>query len=357
MSNQWLSVLLAAGVILGGADRLLGNRFGLGQRFEEALHLLGPTVLSMAGILCLCPLLTSFFEASLAPIFQRLGLDPAILGGILAIDMGGYQLAVSLAQLPAVGLFSGITVASTFGCTFGFTIPVGCGMLSADEQESFLQGILMGLPSLAVSLLTGGLLAGLTRVQLLSACFPFMLLCVGFWALSFKKAALLIHLLQRFAQLLQAAATVGLVLGAVGLLTPCNFIPALAPLKEAIDICAEICITLLGSLPLAELLRKALCAFLKPAQKSLITTDAVCAVLFVNVSVLSALTLLPKLSKSEQRLVAACAVCGASVLPHLGFLFAVAPEHIWILLLSKLSGLLCAVLFTAIHFFFNRTQS
>ena len=41
MSN-WLSYLFAVGVVLGGVDRLLGNRFGLGARFEEAFHLLGP---------------------------------------------------------------------------------------------------------------------------------------------------------------------------------------------------------------------------------------------------------------------------------------------------------------------------
>ncbi|MGN0971534.1 MAG: ethanolamine utilization protein EutH, partial [Aristaeellaceae bacterium] len=45
--------VMAFGALLGGTDRILGNRFGFGQHFEEAFRLLGPIGLSMAGILCL----------------------------------------------------------------------------------------------------------------------------------------------------------------------------------------------------------------------------------------------------------------------------------------------------------------
>ena len=53
---------LAIGAVLGGLDLLIGNRFKLGERFEEGLKLLGPTALSMAGILCLAPLLSGALE-------------------------------------------------------------------------------------------------------------------------------------------------------------------------------------------------------------------------------------------------------------------------------------------------------
>ena len=38
--NQALLTVMGFGALLGGADHLLGNRFGLGQRFEEAFQLL-----------------------------------------------------------------------------------------------------------------------------------------------------------------------------------------------------------------------------------------------------------------------------------------------------------------------------
>lgn len=345
--NNWLSILLAGGVLLGSIDRLLGNRFGLGARFEEAFRLLGPTAISMAGILCLCPILEKFFQTTLAPVLQSIGSDPAILGGILTIDMGGYQLARSLALSPPVGVLAGITVASTFGCTFSFSIPVGCGVLHGQTQTAFLQGILLGLPSLLVSLLVGGLFVGATLSQLLTACLPVLLFCVIFWLLSFQYMPSLVRLLQMFAKILQAFATIGLALGAICLLTGCNFIPEFMPLKDAMNICVEICVTLLGSLPLAELLRRLVSAFGRKHAGRLGSADGLCAALFASVSVVSAISMLPVLSKKEQQIVAACCVCGASVLPHLGFILAVSPQYAGCLLASKIAGLLSAFIFAA----------
>mgnify|MGYP000249576952 CR=1 FL=1 len=58
--NQIIMWIMAVGAVLGGVDRIAGNRFGLGKRFEEGFTLLGPTALSMSGIICLTPLLSRF---------------------------------------------------------------------------------------------------------------------------------------------------------------------------------------------------------------------------------------------------------------------------------------------------------
>ena len=60
--NTLIMWVMACGAVLGGLDRILGNRFGLGKRFEEGFELLGATALSMAGIICLVPLLTLGLE-------------------------------------------------------------------------------------------------------------------------------------------------------------------------------------------------------------------------------------------------------------------------------------------------------
>lgn len=59
---------------------MIGNRFGLGERFKEGFKLLGPTVLSMAGILCRVPLFSGTLESALTPLCRALGLDPAMIG-------------------------------------------------------------------------------------------------------------------------------------------------------------------------------------------------------------------------------------------------------------------------------------
>ena len=62
---------MAFGALIGGGDHLLGNRFGLGKRFEEAFQLLGPIALSMAGIICLAPLISSGLSGIIVPCTSR----------------------------------------------------------------------------------------------------------------------------------------------------------------------------------------------------------------------------------------------------------------------------------------------
>ena len=177
--NTLIMWVMACGAVLGGLDRILGNRFGLGKRFEEGFELLGATALSMAGIICLVPLLTLGLEKTIVPFWKLLGLDPAMLGGIIAIDMGGFQLAVELAADPKVASYAGILVAATLGCTVTFTIPVGMGMVPEKDRPLFARGILFGLILLPVSLFLGGLLTGLMPLNTIRQSLPLFLACLA----------------------------------------------------------------------------------------------------------------------------------------------------------------------------------
>ena len=95
--NQIIMIIMAAGVVLGGVDRICGNRFGYGEKFEEGFKLLGPTALSMAGMICLAPVLADVLGRVIIPFYRMIGVDPGMFGSVLAIDMGGYQLAKELA--------------------------------------------------------------------------------------------------------------------------------------------------------------------------------------------------------------------------------------------------------------------
>ena len=59
------------------------------------------------------PLLTLLLEKTVVPFWNFLGLDPAMLGGIIAIDMGGFQLAGELAADPKAASYAGLLVAAT----------------------------------------------------------------------------------------------------------------------------------------------------------------------------------------------------------------------------------------------------
>lgn len=133
--NQVLMIIMSLGVILGGIDRLLGNKFGYGEKFEEGFQLLGSMALSMAGMICLAPVLADVLGRVVVPFYQMIGADPSMFGSVLAIDMGGYQLAKELAVDSRIGSYAGIVASAIFGCTFVFTIPVGMGMIRGEERR------------------------------------------------------------------------------------------------------------------------------------------------------------------------------------------------------------------------------
>lgn len=332
--------MMAAAAVLGGLDRLLGNRMGLGKRFEDGFMLLGPTALSMAGIICLAPLLSAGLARGAVPLWAKMGLDAGVLGGILAIDMGGYQLAADLAQNPVLGSYAGIIVAATFGCTITFTIPVGMGMLKEEDKPVFADGMLIGLGLLPLALIVGGLLCALTPGMVLWNLLPVFVLCVclmlGIW--KFPKGTVRVFTI--FAEIIRILTTVGLIAGAVQFMTGWQVIPGTALLEEAMQVVASIGIVMLGSLPFAELLQRILKRPLSwLGGKTGMNSSSITGLLIGVVSVVPAIALMKDMDKKGKMVNAAYLVCAASALAaHMGFTFGVEPQMVVPLLATKITG-------------------
>lgn len=337
------SILLWAmgfGALIGGVDHLLGNRFGFGQRFEEAFQLLGPIALSMAGIICLAPLISSGLSGIIVPCFRALGLDPGLFGGILPIDMGGYPLAMDLADNAQIGRFSGILVAAIFGCTIIFTIPVGLGTMQPEDQPWFIKGILLGLAVMPVPLLIGGIACGLSLSTALISILPIVVLCLPlFWGLLRcpQKTA---HGFQVLAKWIQKVAILGLTLGAIQYLTGLALLDHLTPLSEAMEVVCSIAIAMLGSMPLAELLQQVLKApFSWIGRHTGLNAASTTGLLIGVVSVVPALAMVPRMDNRGKVVIGAFLVCGASTFAaHLAFTMAQEPQMLPSLLLAKLLG-------------------
>ena len=176
--NEGIMFVIGCGALIGGIDRILGNRLGLGQKFEEGFQLMGATALSMAGIICLAPVLAGLLSYLITPVFSLAGIDPAMSGCILAIDMGGYQLSMGLAHEMSIGAFSGIIASSMAGCTLVFTIPVGMKVIAEHDRSDFLKGISAGLIGMPVGLLIGGLVQGLSFLTVLHQSLPVIVLSI-----------------------------------------------------------------------------------------------------------------------------------------------------------------------------------
>lgn len=338
--NQIITYCMALGVLIGGFDLVLGKRFGYGQKFEQAFLLLGPIALSMAGIICLTPLLSQILEYTLVPLFRIIRMDPGIFGSVLAIDMGGYSLAEELSLDPRIQAFSGIILASTFGCTLVFVIPVGLGAIRAEDQPGFTRGILLGFLSLPLAVLVGGFLCGLTLAEILWNALPILLLCgFLFWGI-LKRPQKMARIFQGFANIIRVIAALGLTLAAFTHITGITIVKNMPPLMDAMKTVCGICIVMLGSVPLAELLQRLMkVPFEWIRRRTGLNATSTTGLILCMVSVTPSLAMIPDMDQRGKVVCSAYMVCAAAAFgAHLGFAMSVQPEMVAAMLAAKLAG-------------------
>lgn len=343
--EQVLMALLAGGALLGGVDRIRGNKWGFGDKFESGFMLLGSMALSMVGMICLSPVLADWLGRAIVPLYRLAGVDPAMFGGLLAVDMGGYQLAKGLAADPLAGSYAGLVVSSIFGCTLVFTIPVGMGMIPPADRGLFAQGIMLGLAAMPVGLLTGGLLAGLGFVDCLHQNLPVFALAVvlllGLW----KMPGRMVKGFCLLAGGIKALITIGLALAAVRSLTGWQVLPGMAPIGEAMEVVSSVGVVLLGSLPFAELLRRALTRpFAWLGGRLGMKPQSLTGMLVGMVSALPTLSMYADMDPRGKVVAGAFLVSGTSLLSaHMGFTAGAEPGMLPAVLCGKAAGAAAAV--------------
>lgn len=345
--NQVLMVIMAAGAIVGGIDRILGNRWGYGEKFEEGFQFLGSTALSMAGMICLAPVLADFLGKIVVPFYRMIGVDPGMFGSLLAIDMGGYQLAGELAEDPMIGSYAGIVAASIFGCTVVFTIPVGVGMINKEDRGSFAKGIMIGLVTIPAGLFAGGVLAGISLKDCIWQNLPVFVLSLLLLVGLQKRPDRMIRGFCVFAKGIRCVITIGLVLGAVEYLCGYNPVKGMTPLTEAMETVASIGIVMLGSLPVTEFLQRILRKpFQELGSRVGINAAGMTGLLVGAVSPIPAISMYQDMNERGKVANAAFLVSAASMLAaHMGFTLSTEPELLGALLGAKAVGGLAAVTF------------
>ena len=342
--NRIIMWVMAFGAVVGGLDRAFGNRFGYGDKFEKGFQMLGNVGLSMAGIICLAPALGKGIRFLVGPVCNALKMDPSIFGSLLAIDMGGYSLAVDLAKDPQLGLYAGIIISSMFGATLVLHIPVGVGFLG-ERDESFMKGILLGLATMPGALLVGGLAMGLELGRILWNSLPVFLLSAALAVGILKAPGAMMRGFKAFARVIRAVATLGLTAAAVTHMTGFVLLDTMPPLQEAMKVAVSIGIVMLGGMPLAELLRRLLkVPFRWIGDRTGIDGVGTSAVLVALVSATPALAMLPQMNRRSRVVVAAFLVNGVCIIgSHFAFCQSVAPESVGALLAAKLVGGILAV--------------
>ena len=185
-AHEILIAIMAVFAILGALDRILGNRFGLGQEFENGILAMGSLAMAMIGIICLAPVLANILKPVVVPVYNFLGADGAMFAGtILACDMGGGALAKELTSDAQAALLGGVITGSMLGATVVFTIPVAMGILQESDRPFLAKGILCGVVTVPIGVLVGGLVAGFPLLMVLRNLVPIvliaLLIALGLW--------------------------------------------------------------------------------------------------------------------------------------------------------------------------------
>ena len=339
----WIMGIFA---VLGAADRIFGNRWGLGKEFEEGILAMGSLALAMVGIVSLAPVLANLLKPVIVPVYTFLGADPAMFAGtILACDMGGGALAVAMTEDYRAAMLGGVLTGSMLGATIVFTIPVAMGILREEDRPAMAKGILCGIVTIPVGVLVGGIVAGFPIGMVLRNLVPIvvigLLIALGLW----RAEKAMVKGFEWFGKFVVVVVTIGLAAAIVEALTGYAIIPGMAPISEGFATVGTIAIVLAGAFPLVLVITKVLRKPLMAAGRLLGINDAAAAGLIASLANSIATFGLVKEMDSRGKVVnIAFAVSAAFVFgDHLGFAAGFAPEMLTAMIAGKPAGGVSAV--------------
>lgn len=251
--NEVIVWILMISMVLGGIDRAIGNKIGLGEKFEEGFMALGPLALAMVGVTSLAPVLAKILEPVVVPLYTFLGADPSMFATtLLANDMGGYPLAIELADDPDAGLLAGLILGAMMGPTIVFTIPVALGIIEVGDRGFLAKGVLAGIVTIPLGVLVGGLVAGFDPAMVFANLLPIvlaaLLIAIGLWKAPDKMTTGFLW----FGKGLLFVITIGLVIAVFEYMTETQIMPSgweLAPPTDGLFVVGLIGMMLLGAFP------------------------------------------------------------------------------------------------------------
>ena len=344
--HEILIWVMAGFALLGAADRIFGNRWGLGKEFEEGIQAMGSLALAMIGIVCLAPVLADFLKPLVVPVYSLLGADPAMFAGtLLACDMGGGALALEMTDHYQAAMLGGVITGSMLGATLVFTVPVAMGILREKDRPAMAKGILCGIVTIPIGVLVGGLTAGFPVPMVLRNLIPIVLIAIlialGLW----KAERAMVAGFAFFGKAVVVLVTVGLVCAVVEALTGFAIIPGMAPISEGFETVGTIAIILAGAFPLVFVLTKLLRRPLMAAGRLLGINDAAAAGLVASLAnSIATFGLVTDMNERGKVVNIAFAVSAAFVFgDHLGFTAGFAPEMLTAMILGKLAGGISAI--------------
>lgn len=327
--------------VLGGLDRLFGNRFGIGQKFDEGFMAMGNLALSILGIYSIAPVIAKTLVPIVKPLFNKIGADPSIfISSILACDMGAYHTALEIAKNKELVVFSGLLLGSMLGATISYTIPVASRLIEKEDYPYFIKGILAGIITLPIGNIIGGIMIKMRLSQILINLIPVifisLLLCIGLIKLPKKT----ISLFSKFNKVIVFIGLISLIIGIIQKLTGLTLIKNMKQLDEGLLIVGNIAVFLSGAYPMTYIITKVFSkAFNKIGKRFGIGENGVAGIIVTLANNIPAFSMMKEMNIRGKIIVTSFAVSGAFVLGgQLGFVASVEPSYIIPVVIGKLTS-------------------
>lgn len=374
--GNFVIYLIMIGAVVGAFASVVQPQSGLGKEFVNGIHSIGPVFLAQAGIMISIPYLSKLISMVLGPYFAAMGSDVSIAAlSIIAVDMGGYQLADALTANRDMWI-AAMIVGYTSGATIVYLIPVGLMMLERKDHKYLALGAMAGLISIPFAVLAALMMITLFNLpvrdivstssqatHLLTLDFigalkllaPLFVFCFLLAAGLRYRATMMVNgflifgkLMDAFIKMILAFAIVEHFTGFFSKTVGWGFDPMFADEKElfrAIEIAGYIGIMLAGTFPICYLFNKYCRRPMEMLGRQLgLSAPGAAAFVMVLANIIAVYHMFKSMNARDKVLCVAMGVCAqATIGDHLAFTANFQPSLIMPILLAKLFGGLLAV--------------
>ena len=354
--NSVIMMIMMIFMLVGAVDKILGNKYGYGEKFEEGFQAMGPLALSMAGVVAAAPVLAKLLGPVISPLYKAVGADPSMFATtLLACDMGGYPMAMELASNEAVGNFAGLILGTMMGPTLVFTIPVALGLIAKRDRAYLGAGILAGLITIPLGCIAGGLVMRFFTpytlsfqtilINLIPVIVIAVLIILGLWFAPKKMISgfgifgtVITILITAFTAIAIFQQITGIMFPGLEIMSLPDEKTGLTPLDEGLLICGQIAIVLVGAFPMIKWITNKFEKALKRLGKILgINGPASAGLVATMANNIAMFHIMGEMDPKGKLLNVAFAVSAAFVFgDHLGFTAGVNPEMITPVIIGKL---------------------
>lgn len=374
--NEWISNLSINKVIIfimmifmivGAIDKIRGNKKGYGEQFDEGFNAMGPLAIAMAGVVAAAPVLAIILKPIIVPVYNLVGADSSMFATtLLACDMGGYPLAMQLAENQTIGNFSGLILGTMMGPTIVFTIPVALSIIKKEDRPFLGAGILAGMITIPIGCIVGGLAMNMTQykisiVTILVNLIPVIviagLIVAGLWFAPQK----MINGFNKFGTGVTVLITIFTAIAVFEYQTGIKFplmnimveetADGVIPLESGLLVCGQIAIVLIGAFPMVKWITNTFGKGLKKIGSALGMDENGSAGLVANLANnIAMFNIMGDMNPKGKLLNVAFAVSAAFVFgDHLGFTAGVNSEMIFPVVIGKLvAGITALILANAL---------